>query len=250
MRVVLATLGFFSFFSGSRKNWPLLFACVWALTGVVVLTVITPDPLRYRLNSRLAGSRCSWRPLLGDDWSNGIKEHELESATHWIATLVLGVVLGSIAAYLAAIELHRPLSLPLELPLFGAAIVAAYGIVAIMRRLQPRTASMILALLLVFVSVPQWIAGERQVSHELTEAAQRLDKYPDNYVLGGGWGVRLGFSSKRNAYFFWTPESTPKVDLFVEDPVYLKDIPLPWHEVERHIMRRLPLEIAFVRIDR
>jgi len=247
IEAVLAPLGFFSFFFGKRKNWAMFLASIWWLTGVAVMTNITPDPLRYRLivwPAAIVLAAHSWSRL-----ANGLRDQWTRRA-QLLTALGLGIVFGAILVYFASIRLNRPISLSLQWMAFIVTIAVAYLMVRALAVLPPKPTALILALAFVVLSVPQWVAGERQVTHELAEAARRLDKYPADYVLGGGWGVFLGFSSHRNAYFFWTPESTPRVDLFVEDPLYLKDIPLPWHEVERHKVRRLPLEIAFVRIDR
>jgi len=247
VEVVLATLGFFTFLSSRRKNWPMFFACTWWLAGVAVMTNITPDPLRYRLivwPAVVILASCFWARL-----ANGFQDQT--GGWPGLATVLgLGIVLGSIAVYLGTVKLHHSVSIPLQLAVFIVATVAAYSIVAALRRIEPQIVASTLALLLVMVNVPQWIAGERHVSYELAEAAARLDKYPANYVLGGGWGVRLGFSSTKDIYMSWTPEAKRKVDLYVEDKVSLSDIPFPWHEMERHTMRRVPLEIVFVRIDR
>jgi hypothetical protein len=168
-----------------------------------------------------------------------------------VATIGTGVWLACVCAYFLSVRLHFTNVDGVALALSAFAIAAAFAMWKLIAYAAPRNIAAAAALGLLLAAVPQWISGERSVSHELLRASNRLDKYPDA-VLGGGWAVRLGFSGPRDVYFEWTAEAAKRVTILVEDPAsdYFKGVTLPWREVERQVMNRLPLTIVFVQIQR
>jgi hypothetical protein len=250
VETLLATFGLFSFWTSRRrnKNWPLLLCSIWLAVGIVALMGMTVSPMRYRLifwPAILVVATQFWTTLAS------ARSNAFCLENRRIAAMGTGVALACIIAYFVSARLHwgnvEVVALILMIPSIGAAVALWKAL----PRLDPQILALGAALILVGVTVPQWINGERSVSHELLQTSTALEKYP-NAVLGGGWGVRLGFSSPRNAYFDWTPEAARKVTLLVEDPAsdYFQNVSLPWRELERHQMHRVPLTILFVEIER
>jgi 4-amino-4-deoxy-L-arabinose transferase-like glycosyltransferase len=247
IEMTLAAVGVLGLILTRRRNWLLLLSSVWWAAGVAAMTNLTVDPLRYRL--------IVWPAIVilaADVWGRFADGSYKGFAGRALfpAAMALGALLSVVTIYLFNYRSHGNVSLSVTLMILVLATGASFVLLRLMDRLPSRIVGLALAVALVALNLTQWVYGERRVSHELHAASGWLSKYPASEVIGGGWGVRLAFSTARDAYFLWTPESTRRVELYVEDPIYLKDIPMRWHEVERYRVHRLPIEMAFVRIDR
>lgn len=248
LETALAALAFFVFLLRRKGSWPLLLLSVWWITGIAALMNMTMDPLRYRL--------IVWPAVVSMAASLWVSFRDstyrpLQGVFEAVTAFGLGMVFGSAAVYLVNFKLGVAAG-PAALMIYILAIGASFVCLRLLRAIpQPRIA-WALAVLFVLMSVPQWIGGERQVSHELLNASRHFEKFPAETVFGGYWAVRLAFSSPRNAYFFWTTDALTNVSVIANNADTILETPLPWHELERTRLRRslIDIEIVLGQIDR
>lgn len=234
-----------------RWNWPLFLSAAWLLAGAAVMSVMTIHPLRYRMllwpAAVVLASHVLCQLRAGARWDLG----------SWQQGLVYGFA-GLVVAYVAAywLSVRFPaFNLTSSPARFSAAVVEIAPVAGGMLWLvferilrPPRLLAAVIVALAVLTALPQWIGAERNISHELRDAgAELLARYPQ-VVFGGGWGVRFALGGLNDAYLEWTPQARENVAVVVEDPLYMKDAPLPWHEVYRVKSRRFPLEIVVAEI--
>ena len=244
VETALALLGLIGFIGGRRREWPLYLASVWWVVAVAALSSMGTDALRYRL--------IAWPAvvvLAANVWER-FYEAAFEPLTGY-ARLSLaagsGLVFGSLGVYLAAAKTRATPPATVEFLFFAGAALLGYAAVLLMAKLPQKPVALVLAVLMLSVDFPQWVIGERRVSHDLLEVSRELEKFSAaEYLVSGGWGVRLALPTGRNAYL-GAPRS-PLPQIMVIDEVVRENSPKGL-EVERHRMKKYPLELVFIRID-
>jgi len=221
-----------------RWNWPTILILNWIFLGVVIMSFLEYNPIRFRilfLPPAFVLAACQWNELrLG-----------LFRMTSDTRRAVLIGVTGAITGYVA-IQLTSNHFLSSELVPLGGLLFSEFVIFSLFLAsttylalfwLRPRTLSLVLTIVFFGVTIPQWIKGEVRHSHELRDIGHYIETKYHNAILSGGWAPEIGLWTKLDVYTGspWTPEAMRKVTLVVDESVNIEVTdppPLPWQRLE------------------
>jgi hypothetical protein len=124
--------------------------------------------------------------------------------------------------------------LPMAATVIGCTVLSAPLLWFCFERLPQKRLAAVLACVLLAGAAFQWQAGERQVTHDLSDAAREISqKYPGNVLVCGMLGSHITLLTKDDSYMAWVPGAIGKATLFVGEPSDLPQFPAWYSEIER-----------------
>jgi hypothetical protein len=219
--------------------WSLFFMTIWFGLGVAIFSVLTYSPTRYRLLFALPVvvlATQAWMSMRTGEWFEASHERSVVLTVAWI--------IFAVSEFLA-IQFRFNLSWPIAPVLLAAVVMGiflAWLCRCVPKRWWPAIAMVILAVMLA-VSVPQWIRGERR-DHVYQRLALSLVAHNPGIIFGGDIGCQLALWTNEDCSIDYTESATrPVTHLLIRESdraVNAAEIPADFHESSRFTLPGVP----------